>query len=318
MAKKVEAQWIGIDVSKAELSIAVYGSTEVLTLANTPEAIAQWLAKLTTNSVVAVEATNTYHLEVLMQAHRRGLSCYVLDGYRLNRYREGVGGRAKTDRGDAVLIARYLAHEHTACRPWSPPTSGSRTVQRLLHRRATLVRARTALAQSLEELPELKEQAEALFAQIQAMDKALSKAMHRALRTSGWGDDFTRCQAVEGIDPLSATALVAIFHRVAFRSSDAFIAFIGLDVRVRDSGRYRGQRKLTKRGDSEIRRLLYNAAMAARRSPTWEPFYRHCLARGLSTTQSLVILARKLARIAFALIKNQSEYLPRTPVGGLQ
>lgn len=313
MAMKVEAQWIGIDVSKADLSVAVYGSTEVLTLTNAPEAIARWLGTLPASSVIAVEATNTYHLEVLMQAHRRGLACYVLDGYRLNRYREGVGGRAKTDRSDAVLIARYLAHEHTGLRPWSPPAGGSRTVQRLLHRRATLVRAHTALTQSLEELPELKAQAEALFAQINAMDKALSKAMHRALRTSGWGDDLSRCQAVEGIGALSATALVATFHRVPFRSSDAFIAFIGLDVRVRDSGRYRGQRKLTKHGDSEIRRLLYNAAMAARRSPTWEPFYQRCLARGLSATQALVILARKLARIAFALMKNQSEYHPVHP-----
>lgn len=318
MAKKVETQWIGIDVSKADLSIAAYGSGEVLTLANTSEAIAQWLAGLPATSVIAVEATNTFHMEVLMQAHRRKLVCYVLDGYRLNRYREGVGGRAKTDRSDAMLIARYLAHEHSGLRPWSPPAGGSRSVQRLLHRRATLVRARTALTQSLKEVPELKAQAEALFAQIQAMDKALSKAMHQALRASGWGEDLTRCQAVEGIGPLSATALVATFHRVPFRTGDAFIAFIGLDVRVRDSGRYRGLRKLTKRGDSEIRRLLYNAAMAAKRSPTWAPFYQRCLARGLSTTQALVALARKLARIAFALMKNQSEYHPRTPAEGLQ
>ncbi len=315
MAKKVERQWIGIDVSKAELSVAVHGRTEVLTLTNTPAACAKWLATLPAHSVIAVEATNTYHLEVLMQAYRLGLTCYVVDGYRLNRYREGVGGRAKTDRSDALLLARYLAHEHTALRPWSPPAGGSRTVQRLLHRRATLVRAHTALAQSLEALPELKAQAEALFAQIKVMDKALCKAMHRALRASGWGEDLARCQAVEGIGPLSATALVATFHRVPFRSSDAFIAFIGLDVRVRDSGTSRGQRKLTKHGDSELRRLLYNAAMAASRSDTWAPFYQRCHARGLSTTQALVILARKLARIAFSLMKNQSDYHPRTPLG---
>lgn len=135
MAKKVKARWIGIDVSKAELSIAVYASTEAPTLANTPEAIAEWLATLPANSVLAVEATNTYHLEVLVQAHRRALTGHVVDGYRLNRYREGVGGRAKTDRSDAALLARYLAHEHTALRPWTPPAGGSRTLQRLLHRR---------------------------------------------------------------------------------------------------------------------------------------------------------------------------------------
>ena len=55
-------------------------------------------------------------------------------------------------------------------------------------------------------------------------------------------------------------------------------------------------------------RLLHNAAMAARRSPVWAPVYERYRQRGLASTQVLVILARKLARIAFALMKNQSQY----------
>jgi transposase len=104
------------------------------------------------------------------------------------------------------------------------------------------------------------------------------------------------------------------FHRGQFRSSDAFVAFLGLDVRVRDSGRSVGKRKLTKQGSSELRRLLYTAAMAAKRSRTWEPFYQRCLDRGFKTTQALVALARKLVRVAFALMKNQSQYEPKIAV----
>ncbi|HAB06194.1 MAG TPA: IS110 family transposase, partial [Alcanivorax sp.] len=48
--------------------------------------------------------------------------------------------------------------------------------------------------------------------------------------------------------------------------------------------------------------------MAARRHPYWASVYQRYRDRGLQTTQALVILARKLARIAFALMKNQTTY----------
>ena len=70
-------------------------------------------------------------------------------------------------------------------------------------------------------------------------------------------------------------------------------------------------RSLTKRGDPEARRLLHNAAMSACRTSTWKGFYEEQRARGFSTTQALVILARKLARVVFALLKGQSEYQPK-------
>lgn len=75
------------------------------------------------------------------------------------------------------------------------------------------------------------------------------------------------------VGPLTALAMVAAYRRGRFRSVDAFIAFMGLDVRIRESGQFRGRRKLTKNGEPELRRLLVNAAMQGRRSPHWEPYY---------------------------------------------
>lgn len=51
--------------------------------------------------------------------------------------------------------------------------------------------------------------------------------------------------------------------------------------------------------------------MQAARSRSWKDFYQRHLERGFSRIQALVVLARKLARVAFALLKNQSEYQPR-------
>ncbi|MNT83969.1 Transposase IS116/IS110/IS902 family protein [compost metagenome] len=84
-----------------------------------------------------------------------------------------------------------------------------------------------------------------------------------------------------------------------------------MDLRVAKSGKKQGRPCLTKRGDAEARRLLHNAAMSASRTATWKPYYEAQRARGFSTTQALVMLARKLARVVFALLKNQSEYVSK-------
>lgn len=316
MAKLVEPLLIGVDVSKHTLDVCLRAGEPLPSgpIPNTRTAIAQWLETLPPGPVcLAAEATGTFHLQLLEQAHRAGHTVYLIDGYRLNRYRESVGIRAKTDTADARLLLRYLAHERDQLRPWSPPPPAYQRLQRLLGRRAALVQARVAVQQSLAELPELRRASAALLRQFQHLDQLILRHIHRGLAAAGWDAEAHRVQAIEGIGPLNAAALTVTFHRGAFRHADAFIAFLGLDVRVRDSGLSRGRRRLTKKGPPEMRRLLYLAALQACRSPTWRPFYQRHLDRGLAKTQALVILARKLARVAFALLSKQAEYQPKTP-----
>ncbi len=85
---------------------------------------------------------------------------------------------------------------------------------------------------------------------------------------------------------------------------------MGRDVRIRDSGKFRGRRKLTKKGHFELRRLLFNAAMQGIRNALWEPYYLALRARGMSTTAAFVALACKLARTCFALLQNETEFNP--------
>lgn len=311
MAMPVQPIWVGVDVSKNDLACARSDGEGVTTVPNQKKAIRQWLKAFSGPIRLAVEATNTYHLDLVEMAHGLGHTVYVVDGYRLNNYRKSIGGRAKTDSSDARLLVRYLKNEGDELRPWSPPPKAYRAIQQLLNRRATLVKARVALQQSLGGLKELQASFQALMRQIARLDQLIQKRMQAAMCEHGWNTDRRRCRQIEGIGDLIATALVMAFHRGRFRSSDAFVAFLGLDVRVRDSGRSVGKRKLTKQGSPELRRLLHNAAMAAKRSPTWQPFYQRCLDRGLKATQALVALARKLVRIAFALLKNQSQYQPK-------
>lgn len=65
---------------------------------------------------------------------------------------------------------------------------------------------------------------------------------------------------------------------------------------------------MTKKGHGEIRRLLFNAAMQARRNVLWEPYYLRLRDRGLSSTAAFVALSRKLAKAA--LLQNNSQFDP--------
>ena len=313
MAMRVEPLLVGVDVSKAELVVCEGKDRPLTRLANNRGAVRAWLKALPGRGCIAVEATNTFHLVLLEQAHRLGHTLYVVDGYRLNRYRQGIGHRAKTDPGDARLLRRYLEREQADLRPWTPPPKGYDRLQQLLRRRAVLVKSRRALEQSLSELPELKRSVKALIGKLNQLDALIRKRLTQALNQYGWITEARRCQAIEGIGPLTGAALVMAFNRGPFKTSDAFIAFLGLDVRVRDSGMSRGRRKLTKQGDPELRRLLYLAAMHACRTDRFKAFYQRQLAKGLSKIQALVILARKLARIAFALMKHRTDYRTEIP-----
>lgn len=314
MATAVQPLLIGIDVSKHHLHICHGPQQELLVVENTPKAIRQWLKSLPPGPVaIALEATGLYHLELLDQAHARGHSLYLVDGYRLSRYRDSLGQRAKTDPHDARLLRRFLAHEGQGLRPWSPPPAGFERVRRLMRRRTSLVQARVSLQQSLADIADLRPAFKALPRQIRQLEQRIQSALLKAIEDAGWGQDHTRCQGIEGIGPLSAAGLTYTYHRGHFANSDAFIAYLGLDVQVRDSGKLRGRRKLTKKGDPQLRRLLFLAAMQASRTARWRDFYLRHQERGLSKIQALVALARKLARVAFALLRNQSRYQPKIP-----
>jgi transposase len=306
MAMTVAIRNLGIDVSQQWVDIAE--GEEVWHVANTPAALRRFFKQLTGVVRIAVEPTHRYHLGVVEAAMAEGHTVYLVDAYRLSKYREAVGVRAKTDKADARLLARYLAAEAERLTPYQLPPKAVQQLRELLAAHGKLTQYKVALQQSLAAISTLARTRRAL---VRGVDQALAlidQKLRQCLKESDYAADAARCRSIPGIGPLNAAALVAVYHRGAFRCSDAFIAFMGLDVRVRESGRHRGQRKLTKRGDPEVRRLLFNAARAGARTKAWRAYYQQLRARGLSTTAAYVVVARKLARVAFALMKNQTEY----------
>ena len=305
MAKQVSEITIGIDVSKDELVVCDWGSEQLTTLANEPAVIQAFLTELYGPVRIAIEPTSSYHLELVEQAHALRMTVYLVNPRQLVHYREAVNERNKSDAADAWLLARYLAHEGASLRPFKPQCAKAQQLWALLKRRAVVVQARQQLQQSFKEI---KLPDKALFNEIRRVLERIDLRLRKLVRSLGWWEDYQRCRSIPGIGTLNAIALVAAYRRGAFAGSDDFVAYIGFDVRLRESGRYKGQRKLTKRGEAEMRRLLYCAAQPSRSYLPFDHYYQTQLDKGLSRIAAKVILARKLARIAFTLLANQQSF----------
>jgi transposase len=303
---------LGADVDSRFIVIAgAARACAPLKLANERKAIAQWLRGVPRGSRLAMESTGGYHEVLAELAHKAGLQVFVINPRNLRRYAEGVGQRGKTDRTDAEVIARYVAHEHEQLHAYVAPNPAQRRLNSLMTRRAKLVSVKGAIAQSLRGLTSVKRQVNELLEHIDGLIRRLEMLMQRILEQMPAAHCAARhIQSVPGFGQLTSTYLAQSFTRLAYASSDAVVAAAGLDPRPADSGKKHGKRRLSKRGPAEERRLLFDCARSAARTKVWRPYYERQLAKGLSTTAAAVILARKMLRIAFALYKHDRDFDP--------
>ncbi len=305
-----EMEMIGIDVGKATLSVTCVDPGDLrvrweMTVPNSPEGIAQIRARPPVATPWVVEPTGRYSRLVVEEGTKHHHVVLMAPPKQAKAFLRALSPRAKTDRLDSYGLARYgLA---VPLREYPRAAAVVEHVGQLQSARRGLVNARMRLRQQAVALPAaapfLAAAIAGLDTEIAALDAALAQAdlPHRA-----------RLQAVPGIGPVTATAVAASLASRDFSSSDAFVAYVGLDPRVNDSGTHQGKRTLSKQGPGELRRLLYLAAQANLRmqgSPFHQQYERE-RAKGLATTAALNAVARKLARLCWSLVQHEATYEP--------
>lgn len=311
MAKRVEFDIVGIDVAKDSLEIFHATTGESISISNEAKAIDAFLGTLDDEVRIALEPTGRYHEMLLVAALDRGLQVYLIDPFRLSQYRKAIGQRAKTDASDAKLLARYFDREGSDLHPAKPRTADETRLWRLLGKRAAVVKARTSLKQSLAELSPAVAGIKPMFTHMDRAIAALDRAISSLVQRLGWRGQQRWLEEIPGVGKTTSAALLAALRRHPFRNADAFVAYLGLDVRVTESGRFSGKRKLTKRGRPELRRLLFLAGRSARRtSLTFRTYFERLVERGMSKTAADVAVGRKLARTAFAMHRDGRNYVP--------
>lgn len=294
---------VGVDVSEAELVSVVHGEIGSGTvIANDAGAIQSWLRTLAPGSVVAMEATGRYHRVLAELAHAAGMTVFVLNARDVYYYAKALGARGKTDRLDAAVIARYAAEHRAQLQVWRPAAGVEQQLQDLLNRRWMLTRQLVTLKQSLRDVPTLREVGQRLEREYERAFEEIDRQLETLVKSQDTlSQGVARLRSITGFGAQASIRLGATFSRLAFDNADAVVAYSGLDPRPCDSGTKKGKRRLSKRGSGDLRRQLYLAAFAASRSKVFGAEYQRLRAKGFATTQALVILARRLLRIAWGV-----------------
>lgn len=282
---------------------------DAFVLERSPKAIKQFLKTLEQGSSIAVEATGRWHLMLAEMAYAKGFTVYVLNPWDFSNYRDSVSWRAKTDPIDAQVLSRFVARENDRLRSWAPPAEVPRRARDLLGLRDQTSVARIALEQSLKAIGlKSSPSARALLKEVKKLRELEDQFEQEIEQLLSENRTFRRMLKVPGIGVLGAAMLTWIFSVGTFRSADALVAFVGLDVRVRESGKWKGMRKLTKRGDALLRKILFNGMNSLRNSKRWKQRFLELTARGFPSVACNVYVMRKTLRLVWALETYDTQY----------
>jgi transposase len=303
---------LGADVDSRFIAVACAERSFATTkIGNERKAIGAWLRGVPRGSRLAMESTGGYHELLANMANKAGLQVFVINPRNLRKYAQGIGQRGKTDRIDAEVIARYVSREHDQLHAYVPATKDERMLAKLIARRGKLVAVRGTILQSLRRLPSVERHVKDVVAKLDRLIAELERLTEQTLaRVPAAQHAAQHLTTIPGFGVLSATCLSHNLTRLPYSSGDAAVAQTGLDPRPNDSGKKQGRRRLSKCGPSEQRRLLFMAARSASRMKLWRPYYERDLAKGLSSTAATNALARRMVRVAFALIKHDRPFDP--------
>jgi len=303
---------LGVDVSKATLTCTLveplgHRVSWEMTVPNTTAGIARLVQRTAHTDAWVVEPTGRYSDLVVQHATYAGRLVLLAQPKRAKAFLAAVSPRAKTDRVDSRGLALYGLS--AALRPFPIKSEAMAQIEQLLAARKGISESMARLRQQQAALPYAHTHLAAAITALQTEQATIDRELAVLTRQQ---DAVRRLQTIPGVGPVTAAAVGVCLMTKGFGHPDQLVAYVGLDVRVRDSGQHRGKRTLSHQGNAELRRLLYLCAQANNRSKDAEnPFkvqYARERAKGLSSTGALCAVARKLARTCWSLVQHGTEY----------
>jgi transposase len=308
---------VGIDVSKSTLHVAVLRPGDKLrhkTCTNTPagfQELAAWLTRHTPDPVHAcLEATGPYGEAIALFLYDAGHTVSVVNPSIIHAYAKSQLLRAKADRVDAAVIARYCAKEQPL--PWTPPAPELRQLQALVRRIDALHGMRTQEANRLTVTSDavVRESIAALLATLDSQIAALKQRIATHLdQHPGLRVQRDLLLTIPGIGEATAAVLIAeLFHK-SYATARQAAAYAGATPRIRESGQWRGHASISRCGPALVRKALYFPALAALRfNPTIQAVHRRLAAKGKPKMVIIGAAMRHLIHVAFGVLKHQRAY----------
>lgn len=304
-------RFIGIDVSKDHLDVAVRPEGTSTRVPNTDEGLDQLVERLRPlgPTLIVLEATGGYQRRAVAALSLAGLPVAVVNPARAREFARAAGRLAKTDAVDAAVLAEFAERMRPPVRPL--PDAEARKMQALLARRGqrvgmrTMERNRLATASDRTVRRSIEAHLEWLDEQIDGTEKGLDEAIEAS---PVWKAKDELLQSIKGIGPGVARTLLFEFPELGTLTREQIAALAGVAPMNRDSGRWTGKRFIAG-GRAVVRTAVYMATHAARKwNPALKAFADRLTAAGKPPKVVLIAVARKLLVIANAVLRDQKPW----------
>ena len=306
--------FVGIDVSKERLDVAVRPTGEMWQVSHDSLGIGEVMERLETlmPQLVVLEAAGGVEMTLAGELAASGLHVAVVNPRQVRNFARATGKLAKTD----ALDAQVLAHFAEAMRPVSRPLpdSGTRELAALVARRRQLVEMITAEKNRLRTAarrirPKVEEHIRWLEENLAELDRDLGDF----IRSSPiWRDKDELLRSAPGVGPVLSMTLLSGLPELGTLNRGEIAALVGVAPFNRDSGTMRGKRKVWG-GRPQVRAALYMAALVATRfNPVLRDFYQRLCAAGKPKKVALTACMRKLLTILNHMVRQNRHWNPST------
>jgi transposase len=300
--------FIGVDVSKDNLDVAVGPSGESMRFANSEDGIALLadFIKPQTPALVLFEATGGWEMNAVRFLAAKRLPLVVINPRQVRDFAKATGQLAKTDAIDARILARFAEAVRPEVRPLKPLEL--QKLEALNNRRRQIVEMITIERNRLVTAPEwIRPDIEELIAILRKRLDAINRDLNQLIRKSPlWREKDKILQSVPGVGPVMAMTLLADLPELGALNRKQIAALVGVAPLNCDSGMYQGKRKIWG-GRAAIRSVLYMCALTAIRcNPVIREFYQRLRQAGKLPKVAITACMRKILVILNAMMRSRT------------
>jgi transposase len=304
--------FVGIDVAKAKLDVGVHPSGESWTVEHDEAGLTTVVERLVAAgpTLVIVEATGGLELALAAALVAAEVPVQVVNPRQARDFAKATGQLAKTDRLDALVLARFGAALRPEPRPL--PDAALQEVRALVARRRQLQAMVIAEKNRRSSAPKrLHAQIDEHLAWLRRAVADLDTALGTLIKgTAVWRAAVSRWKSVPGIGPVVSYTLLADLPELGTLTRQQIAALVGVAPLNHDSGTHRGTRSCWG-GRSHVRTALYMGALVATRcNPPIRAFYLRLLDKGKSKKLALTACMHKLLTILNAMTSAGTVWQP--------
>lgn len=298
--------YIGIDVSKKTLDIALGEKGKYQRIENSAKAIRKFVSSLSPDDIaqVVVESTGGMEQPVIKSLSEASISVALINPSRVRYFAKATGLYAKTDQLDARTLAAY--GKSVKLRPYTAPSDEKVELSDLGSRRRQLLEMIVAEKNRYQSMPRLQERIRKHLIWLQEEVREIEAKIEVLLENSEeWKEKREILLSCKGVGKVTAFTLLAELPELGNVNRKEIASLVGVAPINHDSGGKKG-RRMTYGGRSKVRSVLYMATLSAIRfNPAIRKFYNRLIENGKKKMVALVSAMRKLLTILNSMIKNK-------------